>query len=45
MRAGAEAIVEGKFDGTQFTAQTLLLKCPSRYEEGGIEQVEVEAVQ
>jgi len=44
MREGAEAIVEGKFDGQLFTAQTLLLKCPSRYEEGVIEQVEVEAV-
>ncbi len=44
MREGAEAIIEGKFDGNQFTAQTLLLKCPSRYEEGTIEQVEVEAV-
>jgi len=44
MREGAEAIIEGKFNGTQFTAQTLLLKCPSRYEEGTIEQVEVEAV-
>ena len=44
MREGAEAIVEGKFDGAQFTAQTLLLKCPSRYEEGTIEQIQVEAV-
>jgi cytochrome c-type biogenesis protein CcmE len=43
MREGAEAIVEGKFDGNQFTAQTLLLKCPSRYE-GEPEQVQVEAV-
>ena len=44
MREGAEAIVEGQFDGQQFTAQTLLLKCPSRYEEGVFEQVQVEAV-
>lgn len=44
MREGAEAIVEGKFDGTTFEAKTLLLKCPSRYEEGTMEEVEVEAV-
>lgn len=44
MRAGAEAILEGKYDGDMFVAQTLLLKCPSRYEEGEIEQVQVEAV-
>jgi cytochrome c-type biogenesis protein CcmE len=44
MREGAEAIVEGKYDGQAFTAQSLLLKCPSRYEEQGIEEVQVEAV-
>jgi len=44
MREGAEAILEGKYDGNTFTAQTLLLKCPSRYEEGTIEEVQVEAV-
>lgn len=44
MRAGAEAILEGKYDGSQFEAQTLLLKCPSRYEEGTIEEVQVEAI-
>jgi cytochrome c-type biogenesis protein CcmE len=44
MREGAEAIVEGKYDGNVFTAQTLLLKCPSRYEEGTIEEIQVEAV-
>ena len=44
MREGAEAIVEGKFDGDTFTAETLLLKCPSRYEEGTIEEIQVEAV-
>lgn len=44
MREGAEAIIEGKYDGQAFTAQTLLLKCPSRYEENGIEEVQVEAV-
>ncbi|MCK6624930.1 MAG: cytochrome c maturation protein CcmE [Anaerolineae bacterium] len=44
MREGAEAILEGKYDGQAFTAQSLLLKCPSRYEENGIEEVQVEAV-
>jgi len=40
----AEAILEGKFDGNEFAAQTILLKCPSRYEEGGITEEKVEAV-
>jgi cytochrome c-type biogenesis protein CcmE len=44
MREGAEAIIEGKFDGNNFNAQSLLLKCPSRYEEQGYEEVQVEAV-
>ena len=44
MREGADAILEGKYDGQAFTAQSLLLKCPSRYEEDGIEEVQVEAV-
>lgn len=44
MRHGADAIIEGSYDGETFTAQTLLLKCPSRYEEGVIEEVQVEAV-
>ncbi len=44
MRDGAEAIVEGTFDGEQFHAQTLLLKCPSRYDDGTIEQIEVKAI-
>ena len=44
MREGAEAILEGKYDGQQFQADSLLLKCPSRYEEDGIEEVQVEAV-
>ena len=44
MRHEAEAILEGKYDGNVFTAQSLLLKCPSRYEEGTIEEVQVEAV-
>ncbi len=44
MREGAEAIIEGKYNGESFQAQTLLLKCPSRYEEQGIEEVQVEAI-
>ncbi len=44
MRHDAEAIIEGKFDGNAFTAQTLLLKCPSRYEESGFTEEKVEAV-
>lgn len=44
MREGAEAILEGKYNGEIFTAQSLLLKCPSRYEEGTIEEVQVDAV-
>ncbi|MCB9102351.1 MAG: cytochrome c maturation protein CcmE [Anaerolineales bacterium] len=44
MREGAEAILEGKYNGQTFTAQSLLLKCPSRYEENGVEQVQVKAV-
>ena len=44
MREGAEAILEGKYNGEEFVAQSLLLKCPSRYEEGTIEEVQVEAV-
>ena len=44
LRPDAEAIVEGKFDGQQLTAQTLLLKCPSRYEEKGFAEEKVEAI-
>jgi cytochrome c-type biogenesis protein CcmE len=44
MRHEAEAILEGKYDGQVFTTQMLMLKCPSRYEEGTIEEVQVEAV-
>lgn len=44
MREGAEAIVEGHYNGDTFTADSLLLKCPSRYEEGEIEQIEVQAI-
>ncbi len=38
---GAEAIVEGKFDGENFQAKSLLLNCPSRYEDGE-EEIHVE---
>jgi len=44
MRHDAEAIVQGKYDGTQFIAQELLLKCPSRYEESGFTEERVKAV-
>jgi cytochrome c-type biogenesis protein CcmE len=44
LRHDAEAILAGKYDGNEFTAQTVLLKCPSRYEEEGITEEEVEAV-
>jgi cytochrome c-type biogenesis protein CcmE len=44
MRHEADAILEGKYDGEIFIAQSLLLKCPSRYEEGAIEEIQVEAV-
>jgi len=44
MREGAEAIIEGKFDGNTFHASTLLLKCPSRYDESTVEEIQVEAV-
>jgi cytochrome c-type biogenesis protein CcmE len=44
MRHEAEAIVEGKYDGNDFTAQELLLKCPSRYEESGFTEEKVKAV-
>jgi cytochrome c-type biogenesis protein CcmE len=44
MRQDAEAIIEGKFDGKEFTAQTLLLKCPSRYEEKGFTEEKVKAL-
>jgi cytochrome c-type biogenesis protein CcmE len=44
MRHDAEAIIQGKYDGTQFTAQELLLKCPSRYEESGFTEERVKAV-
>ncbi|MEM7342700.1 MAG: cytochrome c maturation protein CcmE [Chloroflexota bacterium] len=44
MREGADAILEGHYNGDTFEADSLLLKCPSRYEEGVIEEVHVEAV-
>ncbi len=44
MRHDAEAIIQGKYDGSQFTAQELLLKCPSRYEESGFTEEKVKAV-
>jgi len=44
LRPEADIIVEGKFDGQEFTARTLLLKCPSRYEEKGVTEEKVEAV-
>ncbi len=44
MRHGADAILEGKYDGDTFVADSLLLKCPSRYDENVIEEVQVEAI-
>lgn len=45
LRPDAEAILEGKFDGKVFTAQTILLKCPSKYEEEkGVVEEKIEAV-
>ena len=44
-REGASAIVEGSLGGGgTVQANNLLLKCPSRYEEKGIDQVQVEAI-
>jgi cytochrome c-type biogenesis protein CcmE len=45
-RDGASAIVEGKLlpNGT-VEANNLLLKCPSRYEESGQEEIKVKAIQ
>lgn len=46
LRPDAEAILEGRFDGRQFNAQSILLKCPSKYEEEvGVGEQKVEAVQ
>lgn len=44
MRHEAEAIIEGKYDGNEFVAKELLLKCPSRYEESGFTEERVKAV-
>ena len=43
LRPDAEAILEGQYDGREFDAQTLLLKCPSRYQERGVVEEKVEA--
>jgi cytochrome c-type biogenesis protein CcmE len=44
MRQDAEAIIQGKYDGKEFAAQELLLKCPSRYQESGFTEERVKAV-
>jgi len=45
LRPDAEAILEGRFDGQLFTAQNILLKCPSKYEEEkGVTEEKIEAV-
>mgnify|MGYP001374638373 CR=1 FL=1 len=44
-REGASAIVEGTLGPNGVVdANNLLLKCPSRYEEQGIEEIQVEAI-
>ena len=35
---GAEVIVEGRMEGKDFTAKTLMTKCPSKYEKSNREQ-------
>jgi len=45
LRPDVEAILAGTFDGNEFTAQTILIKCPSRYEEQGFIEEKVEAIQ
>ncbi len=44
LRDQAEAIVEGKYDGSRLTATSVLLKCPSRYEEMGVSEEKVESI-
>jgi cytochrome c-type biogenesis protein CcmE len=45
-REGASAIVEGSLGPNGVVeANNLLLKCPSRYEESGMEEIKVEAIQ
>ena len=44
LRDGAEAIVEGMFSENSLDAKTVLLKCPSKYEEMGVSEEKVEAV-
>ena len=36
---GAEVIVEGRMEGKNFTAKTLMTKCPSKYEKSNREKV------
>jgi cytochrome c-type biogenesis protein CcmE len=44
-REGASAIVEGSLGPNGVVeANNLLLKCPSRYEESGMEEIQVEAI-
>ena len=35
---GSEVIVEGRMDGADFTARTLMTKCPSKYEKANREK-------
>ena len=35
---GAEVIVEGRMEGADFTAKTLMTKCPSKYEKSNREK-------
>ena len=44
LRDGAEAIVEGQLTEVGLDAKTVLLKCPSKYEETGVSEEKVEAV-
>ena len=44
LRDGAEAIVEGELTDVGLDAKTVLLKCPSKYEEMGVSEEKVEAV-
>ena len=45
-REGASAIVEGTLgSGGTVQANNLLLKCPSRYEEKGVDEIQVQAIQ
>ena len=44
LRDGAEAIVEGQLVDGRLEGKTVLLKCPSKYEEMGVSEEKVEAV-